>query len=123
MANKNKILSAAQKHIQKGNYDRAIRELKKLTDEDPKDVRTLLKIGDLYTKKGAMDEAIQVYQQVAEFYSEQGFFLKAVAVYKTVMKHVPTHLDVANKLAELYEHLGLVQEAMGQYRGDFYYDQ
>ena len=25
MANKNKILSAAQKHIQKGNYDRAIR--------------------------------------------------------------------------------------------------
>ena len=116
MANKNKILSAAQKHIQKGNYERAIRELRKLTEEDPKDVRTLLKIGDLYTKKGAMDEAIQVYQQVAEFYSEQGFFLKAVAVYKTVMKHVPTHLDVANKLAELYEHLGLVQEAMGQFQ-------
>ena len=116
MANKNKILSAAQKHIQKGNYDKAIRELKKLTEEDPKDVRTLLKIGDLYTKKGAMDEAIQVYQQVAEFYSEQGFFLKAVAVYKTVMKHVPTHLDVVNKLAELYEHLGLVQEAMGQFQ-------
>ena len=116
MANKNKILSAAQKHIQRGNYERAIRELRKLVDEDPRDVRTLLKIGDLFTKKGDTEEATETYRQVAEFYSEQGFFLKAVAVYKTIIKHDPTHIEVANKLAELYEHLGLVQEAMGQFQ-------
>ena len=50
--NKNKVIAAAQKFQQKGQLDKAIKELQRLVDEDPKDVRTLLKIGDLHTKKG-----------------------------------------------------------------------
>lgn len=116
MSNKAKIVNTAQKFLQKGAYDKAIRELQKLLDEDPKDVRTLLKVGDIYAKKEDRVEAIKHYRRVAEAYSEQGFFLKAVAVYKQILKHDPQHFEVTVKLAELYEHLGLLQEALGQYQ-------
>jgi tetratricopeptide (TPR) repeat protein len=116
VSNKNKIINQAQKFIQKGQWDKAIKELQKLVAEDPNDVRTLLKLGDVFAKKGERDQATKVYRQVAESYSEQGFFLKAVAVYKQILKHDPQHLEVTLKLAELYEHLGLTSEAMAQYQ-------
>ena len=116
MANKSKIINQAQKYIAKGQWDKAIRELQKLVTEDPTDVRTLLKLGDVYSKKGDRENATRVYKQVAESYSEQGFFLKAVAVYKQILKHDAKHLEVTLKLAELYEHLGLTSEAMAQYQ-------
>ena len=96
MANKTKIISQAQKFIQKGQWDKAIKELQKLTAEDPSDVRTLLKLGDVYAKKGDHENASKVYRQVAESYSDQGFFLKAVAVYKQILKHDPKHLEVTD---------------------------
>ena len=52
-ADRTKVLEAAQKHLAKGNYDKAIGEFRKIVETDPSDVRTWLKIGDLYTRKGA----------------------------------------------------------------------
>ena len=114
--NKNKIVATAQKFQQKGQLDKAIKELQRLVDEDPKDVRTLLKIGDLHTKKGDRKEATDAYNRVAEFYSSQGFFLKAVAVYKQILRVDQSMVDVNVKLAELYHQLGLVSDAMNQFQ-------
>ncbi|MBN2359958.1 MAG: tetratricopeptide repeat protein [Deltaproteobacteria bacterium] len=114
--NKNKAIAAAQKFVQKGQLDKAIKELQRLVDEDPKDVRTLLKIGDLYTKKGDRREAAQSYMKVAQFYSDQGFYLKAVAVYKQILRVDQNILEVHVKLAELYHQLGLISEAMTQFQ-------
>ena len=50
MSNKNKIINQAQKFIQKGQWDKAVKELQKLVAEDPNDVRTLLKLGDVFAK-------------------------------------------------------------------------
>ncbi|MEM9070863.1 MAG: tetratricopeptide repeat protein [Myxococcota bacterium] len=110
-----KVLAAAQKHLSRGNYDRAIAEYKKLVDADARDVRTWLKIGDLYTRKGAHREASQTYQRVAEHYASQGFFLKAVAVYKQILKLQPARLDISLRLAEMYENLQLVSDALSTY--------
>ena len=92
--NKNKVIGVAQKYVQKGQYDRAIKEYRKIIDDDPRDVRILLKIGDLHAKKGSVEEAVQTYLKVAEFYSEQGFYLKAVAVFKQILKLAPTLVEV-----------------------------
>lgn len=110
-----KVLAAAQKHLAKGAYDRAIVEYQKLVEADPRDVRTLLKIGDLYTRKGANREATDTYHKVAEHYATQGFFLKAVAVYKQILKLQPTRLDITVRLAEMYENLQLVSDALQTY--------
>jgi len=110
-----KVLEAAQKQLGKGNYDKAIAELRKIVKSEPDDVRTWLKIGDLYTRKGARSQAIDTYLHVANTYGDQGFFLKAVAVYKQILKLDPTRLDVQVSLGEMYEMLHLVSDALSTY--------
>lgn len=113
---KNKVIQNAQKYVQKGNLDKAIKEYAKVIAADPKDVRTRLKIGDLHAKKGDTKAAAETYLQVAEAYGQQGFFLKAVAVYKQILKLNPDLVEVNLKLAELYHQLGLMSDAMAQYQ-------
>lgn len=110
-----KILEAAQKHLAKGAYDKAIAEFQKLVRADPSDVRTWLKIGDLHAKRGSTKDAVDTYAKVADQYASQGFFLKAVAVHKQILKLDPTRLDVHLKLAEAYENLQLVSDALATY--------
>ena len=75
-----KILQAAQKHVDKKKFDKAIQEYQKIIQQDPNDARTLLKIGDLQARMEAYAEAIATYDRVGQFYSAQGFALKAIAV-------------------------------------------
>jgi tetratricopeptide (TPR) repeat protein len=110
-----KALQSAQKYLAKGQLDRAIGEYERLVQADPKDARMLLKLGDLYTRQGANKDASATYRKVAEQYAEQGFFLKAVAVCKQILKLDPTQLDVWERLAEMYEMLSLVSDAMATY--------
>jgi tetratricopeptide (TPR) repeat protein len=118
--NRDKVLEAAQKHVEKKKYDRAILEYQKLTQADPNDARTLLKIGDLQAKLGTYAEAISTYESVGKLYAQQGFALKAIAVYKQIReliaKHVPQleerYGHIAPKLAELYQQLGLTSDAL-----------
>ncbi len=116
MANKKKFLEQASKFIGKSQWDKAIKELNKVIELDPGDVRTLLKLGDVYSKQGDRELATLTYKQVADAYGEQGFFLKAVAVHKQILKHDANNLEVHLKLAELYEQLGLASEAQIQYQ-------
>ena len=110
--NKEKVMDAARKFVDKGQIDKAVKEYLRIVQEDPRDVRVWLKIGDLYAKKGAKQDAIETYLKVARFYHDQGFFLKAVAVYKQILKLDPRLVDVILKLAELYRQLGLMSDAM-----------
>ncbi|MEM8606258.1 MAG: tetratricopeptide repeat protein [Myxococcota bacterium] len=110
--NRNKVLDAARKYQARGQYDKAIAQYEKLVDADKRDVRSLLKIGDLYVRKGDRGSAIETYEKVAEHYAAQGFFLKAIAVYKQILKLDPSQLDVQVRLGEMYEQLQLISDAM-----------
>lgn len=114
--NRNKSLAKAQKLLQKGKIDEAIREFEDVVRGDPSDVRTLLKIGDLHAKIGNTDAATSTYQKVGEHYASDGFFLKAVAVFKQILKIDPNLMLVYLKLAELYKNLGLTSDAIKQYQ-------
>ena len=113
---KNKIIAEATKLVQKGAYDKAIATYQKILAEDPKDVRVLLKVGELQQKKGDDRAAAQAFEKVAETYAEQGFFLKSVAVYKQIVKLDPDDVRVNERLAALYQQLGLLSDAMSQYQ-------
>ncbi|MCP4503153.1 MAG: tetratricopeptide repeat protein [Deltaproteobacteria bacterium] len=114
--NRDKVTANAIKFLQAGKYDRAIAEFKKLVDDDPTDVRTLLKIGDTYVKMGHTQEAIGAYEQVATIYSDQGFYLKAVAVYKQMLRLDSTLPEIHLKLAEMYQQLNLSSDALQHYQ-------
>ncbi len=109
---KTKIIEGAAKLVAKGAFDKAIREYQKVLDLDPRDVRVLQKMGELYQKKGDNPQAASFFTRVAEVYAQDGFFLKAVALYKQVLKLNPDLVEVNVKLAELHQHLGLMTEAM-----------
>jgi tetratricopeptide (TPR) repeat protein len=99
--------------------DKAIAEYEKLLKEDPKDVRTLLKIGDIHVRKGASKEACATYQAVATQYAEQGFFQKAVAVYKQILVLDPNQREILEKLGEMYKLLNLTSDAISTYEQIF----
>jgi tetratricopeptide (TPR) repeat protein len=110
--NKNKINDNALKYIQKGQVKKAIREYEKILGEDPNDVRTLLKKGDLLVRVGEKGQAVDTYLRVAGSYSQQGFHLKAVAVFKQILKIDDSRIDVNLRLADEYQNLGIVGDAM-----------
>ncbi|MBZ0234200.1 MAG: tetratricopeptide repeat protein, partial [Deltaproteobacteria bacterium] len=110
--NKEKVMDAARKFVDKGQLDKAIKEYLRVVKEDPADVRVWLKIGDLHARKGQKQEATETYLKVARYYQDQGFFTKAVAVYKQILKLDPRLVEVHLKLAELYRQLGLMSDAM-----------
>ncbi|MEO6950368.1 MAG: tetratricopeptide repeat protein [Polyangia bacterium] len=112
---KEKLIASAQKLVEKGAFEKAIKEYLRVVQEDSADVRIWLKIGDLYAKIGKKPEATDTYQRVAQFYSDQGFYLKSVAVYKQILKLEPRLVDVNTRLAELYKQLGLISDAISQY--------
>lgn len=110
-----KTLESAQKYQAKGQYDKAISEYQKLVKETPNDVRTWLKIGDLYKRLNSKKEAVDTYMRVVANYVQQGDFLKTVAVCKEVLKLDTGHVEAQHRLALAYEKLALVSEAIATY--------
>ena len=96
VSKKDKYLAAAQKFIERGQFDKALAEYAKVVQEDAKDARTWLKMAELHAKRGANAEASEIYLRTGDLYVEQGFAQKAVAVYKNVLKLSPGTLPKAS---------------------------
>jgi Tfp pilus assembly protein PilF len=114
--NRTKVIASAHRFLAKGNLRRAVREYEKVLKEDPSDIRTKLKVADLLYRLGEKDRATATFEEVARFYATQGFLLKAVAVFKQVQKLKPDDTDTHLALAGLYQQIGLVSDAIVQYR-------
>jgi tetratricopeptide (TPR) repeat protein len=114
--NRAKVIASAHKFLAKGNLKRAVKEYEKVLKDDPSDIRTKLKVADLLFRLGEKDLATSTFEEVAQFYASQGFLLKAVAVYKQVQKLKPDDVEVHQALAALYQQIGLVGDAVAQYR-------
>ncbi len=117
-----KVVRTAEKYVQRGKINAAIREYRKVLAEQPDDATTLNRVGDLYARSDQIEEAIGLFTQIAENYTADGFFPKATAIYKKIIKLDPTRLGVYEKLAELYHRQGLLNEARTQYQvlADYY---
>jgi tetratricopeptide (TPR) repeat protein len=119
---RDKIVASAEKLVAKGKIEPAIKEYERLLDDNPNDVNTLNRIGDLWVRVNRIDEAVKVYTRIADHYAKDGFFLKAIAIFKKINKLDPSRLEIYAKLADLYAKQGLAMEAKGQYQvlADYY---
>ncbi|HEX3109004.1 MAG TPA: tetratricopeptide repeat protein, partial [Thermoanaerobaculia bacterium] len=119
---RDKVIANAEKLVAKGKIDAAIKEYERLLDDNPNDVNTLNRIGDLWVRINRNDEAVKTFGKIADHYSKDGFFLKAIAIYKKINKLDPSKLDIYAKLADLYAKQGLAMEAKSQYQvlADYY---
>ncbi len=112
--NKQKVLSAAEKHVQQGKLPNAISEYEKVLKADPKDLTVMNTVGDLYARLGQNDKAIECFKNVGDAYAGQGFTVKAIAMYKKLAKIRPS-LEGSLRLAELYTQQGLFNDSRAQY--------
>jgi pilus assembly protein FimV len=119
---RDKVITSAEKLVAKGKIEPAIKEYERLLDDNPNDVNTLNRIGDLWVRINRNDEAVKVFGKIADHYSKDGFFLKAIAIFKKINKLDPSKLEVYAKLADLYAKQGLAMEAKSQYQvlADYY---
>jgi tetratricopeptide (TPR) repeat protein len=116
MANRDQILQGAEKLLVKGKLDSALKEYLRVLEENPKDISTLNKVGDLYVRINRPADSIPFFTRIADFYAKDGFFLKAIAIYKKINKIDPARLEVYEQLADLYHKQGLTQDARSQYQ-------
>jgi tetratricopeptide (TPR) repeat protein len=114
--NKSSSLNTIQKYIQRGQIDKAIKNLESIIDIDPNDASLYIKNGDLYLRKGKKEEAKEAYNKAAQIYLKDGFNNRAIATYKMVSRIDPDDLRVNISIAELFEKQGLVGDALQQYK-------
>jgi tetratricopeptide (TPR) repeat protein len=109
---KDKHLAAAQKFLERGQEERALEEFARVVQEDPNDTRTWLKMAEIHARRGALEQARDIYLRTAEIYVEQGFPRKAMTVYKSVLKLTPGLPQVRERLADTYRQQGMVADAL-----------
>jgi len=112
--NKQKVLSAAEKFVQQGKLQNAIAEYEKVLKADPKDLTVMNTVGDLYSRLGNTDKAVECFKSVGDAYATQGFTVKAIAMYKKLSK-IKHSFEGVLRLAELYTQQGLFNDARSQY--------
>lgn len=114
-SNKDKYIAQAQKLVEKGQFDKAIREYLKAVAEDDADIRIWIRIGDLYVKQGQKNEATENYKKVAQLYQLQGETEKAAAVYRQIQAIAPQYADAYIALGQILRDQGRTAQAIQQY--------
>lgn len=116
MATKDQLIASAQKNLEKGQIKKAIKDYQELLKLEPKVDQHKQKLADLLCRVDLKEEALSLYDSLAKGYAERGFFAKGVAVYKQMQRIDPTRPEVYLRLAELNRSLGLIGNAMSEYR-------
>jgi tetratricopeptide (TPR) repeat protein len=109
--NKEKSRAKAEKYLQQNKLPNAISEYEKILQVEPQNLAILNTVGDIYSRLGQNEKAIERFRVVAECYGTDGSLLKSIAVYKKITKLDPNGLAALEKLAELYRKQGLVSDA------------
>src|SRR5215210_2721878 len=110
--NKEKVMDAARKFVEKNQLDKAVKEYLRIVQEDPKDVRVWLKIGDLYAKKGSQQDASETSLQVAGHFHREGNTKDALATVRQLVDLDPENIATRIKLGELYSKESLTEDAV-----------
>jgi tetratricopeptide (TPR) repeat protein len=113
---RDKVLRDAEKLVQKGKYEQAIREYEKVLRKFPEDTTIINRVGDLYGRVGQLQRAIELYEEIADHFTRDGFTTKAIAILKKIQRLDPQRLDVFERLAGLYFDQGLMIEAKREYQ-------
>ena len=96
------IKGEAQQALSRREWKKALEGFQKHCGEEPKDLRSRLKVAELLERLGQKKKAIQVYREVAEAYAKDGFLLQAISVNKIILRMDPSLKEVNDRLAQLY---------------------
>src|SRR2546425_9737175 len=108
---RDKVIADAEKLVAKGKIEPAIKEYERLLDDNPNDVNTLNRIGDLWVRINRTDEAVKTFAKIADHYGRDGFFLKTNAILKKIHKLDSLKIDVYAEVGDPLAKQGLAEAA------------
>jgi hypothetical protein len=79
-----------------------LNSLQEKARQNPQNCQVQVRLGDLLTKMGKKEAAIEVYHNVAEKFAQQGFIVEATAMSKVIMRLDPLQREIQQKISKLY---------------------
>ncbi|MEQ1832913.1 MAG: tetratricopeptide repeat protein [Candidatus Eisenbacteria bacterium] len=105
------IKRRAQRCVQNGDLDGALREYEKLVETPESDPYNFVLLADLLYKKGDQPRAAERYLNAVSAYEQASLYKNAIAVCKKMMRLTLSPALVLKHLAELHALDGLTSEA------------
>ncbi len=88
----------------------------KLSAENPESAAPHVKLGEIYGRRGQAKEAIKQYLHASDILLREGSLPQAMAVFKQVLSLNPNFIEANLKMGEIYAKMGMLDEAISQYR-------
>jgi cAMP-dependent protein kinase regulator len=92
----------AQKALARGDLKKALEHYQVHCSDEPGDLRSRIKVGELFERLGRKEEAILTYRNTAEAYAKDGFILQAISLTKKILRVDPGTQEIHDRLARLY---------------------
>ena len=115
MSKVTQIRQRARAFLQKGKFDKAIEEYKRLTGMETKNPNYLNELGDIYLKAGDSIQAVVNFEKAVVNYEKVALYNNAVAVCKKILRIIPDRGDTLYKLGELRAKQKLGGEAVAHF--------
>ncbi|MBI4747406.1 MAG: tetratricopeptide repeat protein [Acidobacteria bacterium] len=114
---KEKVLKSAEKYVQQGKLDAAIKEYKRILEVEPQDLKVVSSLAELHSRSNQTREAVALFLRIAEHYERTSQIPQAIAMYRRIFKMDINNYPAAVTLAELYRQQGNLPEAVQFYLG------
>lgn len=95
-------LRQAERCMRRGRLRQAIAWYQELVADNPLDLVSLNRIGDLMVRTRQLPEALGIFLRVARRYAEDGFLAKSIAIYRKVLRFDPCQQEARRRLRDLY---------------------
>ncbi len=106
MATLSELKNDARKAMIAKDFDAARLLFEQIHQQDSKDIRSWIKLADLYVKTDKQSEAVREYSAIAGRYADEGFVVQAIAINKIILRLDPKNKRAQERLAELSRERG-----------------
>ncbi len=98
---KKSLIKSAYLHFRDGRFEQAIKEYHEILKMDPSDLNALNMLGDVFSRKGRITEALDYYKQAVEVFHQQGAKEKVEIILRKMSKLDPDSVEeIVSSMAE-----------------------
>jgi len=109
------VLEQIKGLFKKDRFEKELQDALAQSKAHPEDLRLKIRLGELYFRKRDVPNGVAIFKEVADTYIKEEFFLKAVAIYKNIIRMAPGSVEFNERLAEIYQQMGMTKDSINQY--------